>query len=301
MRDVFSPRKLRLESLEERALLAVMAGGFEQMAFLAAPTEEELWAVNAASESGEGICGFYDAQTVITTVAALNAADKSEKNYESYFDIDVGNLSSKPGSESTIYLDFDGHVTTDSYWTNRYGNRIVTPRFNLDGNAEKTSFTASERAVIYEVWLRVAEDFLPFDVNVTTVEPSVESFAAGRTQRVVIGGSNSDWYATSPSSTTGVSSVGTFANPGDRPNFVFSESIGGEAKSIAETVSHETGHALGLHHDGITENGSRSEYFSGKNDWGPLMGNPVVYGRISGCHEYGRRPSDYIFRNRISG
>lgn len=49
MRDVFSPRKLRLESLEERTLLAVVAGGMAPAAF-PAPTEASTWLVNTTDD-----------------------------------------------------------------------------------------------------------------------------------------------------------------------------------------------------------------------------------------------------------
>lgn len=41
------------------------------------------------------------------------------------------------------------------------------------------------------------------------------------------------------------------------------------AKYIWEAVSHETGHALGLFHDG-TINGNA--YYTGQGDWAPIMG-----------------------------
>ena len=50
------------------------------------------------------------------------------------------------------------------------------------------------------IWRSVAEDFAPFNVDVTTEDPGVEAlrkFGTGDTQwgvRVVIGGSSSDWY-----------------------------------------------------------------------------------------------------------
>src|SRR5262249_34596680 len=47
---------------------------------------------------------------------------------------------------------------------------------------------------------------------------------------------------------------------------------GGDEKYTADAISHEAGHTLGLHHDGI----GRSEYFaghgSGPTGWAPIMG-----------------------------
>ena len=195
-------------------------------------------------------------------------------------DIDITNLNSNPDSIYTIYLDFDGNTTTT--WTNNVneGASIVTPRFTIDGDTSKTSFTDVEKVAIYQIWQGVAEDFMPFDVNVTTAEPSQADFLAGRAQRVAIGGSNKDWYSKSASNTTGVSYIGSFSWHEDNPNFVFSECFidsnrtSVDAASLAATVSHEVGHALGLRHMGYYVNGKQHEYFGGANGWGPLMGNP---------------------------
>ncbi|MBO7708707.1 MAG: hypothetical protein J6S42_08520, partial [Thermoguttaceae bacterium] len=52
MKKNWSSRKLRLESLEERTLLAVIAGseGYQVSAELAAPTEAVTWVVNTADD-----------------------------------------------------------------------------------------------------------------------------------------------------------------------------------------------------------------------------------------------------------
>lgn len=46
-------RKLRVESLEERTLLAVVAGGLEQAAELIAPTGAQTWIVNTLEDPTE--------------------------------------------------------------------------------------------------------------------------------------------------------------------------------------------------------------------------------------------------------
>ena len=228
---------------------------------------------NTAPGKGGGIYNSFGTLTLTDSSVTRNYANVGGNIYDACRDadaeFDISNLSSKPDSLYTIYLDFDGHVTSNTSW-NRYndGGDIVSPRFALDGNTEKTSFSASEKAAIYDIWLRVAEDYMPFDVNVTTVEPSSVSFADGRSQRVVIGGKSGDWYG---SSVLGISYRSSFARAGDIPNFVFSGSIGYDINGIAVTVSHEVGHTLGLAHKG---KGKRS-YFSGLNGWGPIMGNPL--------------------------
>ena len=54
---------------------------------------------------------------------------------------------------------------------------------------------------IQTVWATVAEDFAPFNIDVTTVEPSVladnapPTDANGVAMRVAIGGKSTDWYS----------------------------------------------------------------------------------------------------------
>lgn len=84
----------------------------------------------------------------------------------------------------------------------------------------------------------------------------------------MIGGSSSDWYG---SGAGGVAFVGSFDSGSDTPCWVFPKAPGcGTAeKNIAEAVSHEAGHTLGLLHDGI-EGGT--SYYGGQGNWGPIMG-----------------------------
>jgi hypothetical protein len=184
-------------------------------------------------------------------------------------------LHSNAGAKHTIYLDFNGHTTTGTYW-NSYSNNqpIVTAAFDIDGNA--ASFSTTEHERIQAIWQRVAEDFLPFDVNVTTEAPPSDALIKSGTSdtawgvRVVVGGSSSDWFG---SSAGGVAYMGSFNWNTDTPVFAFENNLGnGHEKYTAEAISHEVGHALGLGHDG----GTGTEYFSGTGSgdtaWAPIMG-----------------------------
>ena len=78
-------------------------------------------------------------------------------------------LHSNPTASKTIYLDFNGHIIpSNSAWAASYnsGNAINAPALSLD--ADKTTFNNTELTLIQNIWQRVAEDFAPFDVNVTT-------------------------------------------------------------------------------------------------------------------------------------
>ena len=76
-------------------------------------------------------------------------------------------LNSNPGAPASLYLDFNGHF--EPVWGS-YTN-ITTPVYDIDG--DPTTFSDAELANIRAVWETVAEDYAPFNINVTTVEPSV--------------------------------------------------------------------------------------------------------------------------------
>lgn len=181
---------------------------------------------------------------------------------------DTFNLSSLPGSNFTIYLDFNGHTTTGTQWNSDFGQvSIVTPAYDTDGNVG--SFSLSEIEDIQRAWLRVAEDFAPFNINVTTAEPPVSDLIrtdASDTRwgvRVVCGVDTFDLTGTG-----GLAYLTSFNASTDTPAFVFNAGLIG----VAETISHEVGHTLGLSHDGT----SIDEYYfghgSGATGWAPIMG-----------------------------
>jgi PKD repeat protein len=176
-------------------------------------------------------------------------------------------LHSRPGSNRVIYLDFDGYVTTGSAWNG--GQPINSAPFSIDG--DPNSFNQQEQDVIQYVWQRVAEDYAPFDVDVTTQDPGDNAIIRSSASdlqygtRVVISPTN--WYGPGIG---GVAYVGVFSSYGTtyKPAFVFSAALSNSEKNIAEATSHEVGHNLNLNHDGT----SSSSYYTGHGDWAPIMG-----------------------------
>ena len=185
---------------------------------------------------------------------------------------DTFKLHSLRTATKRIYLDFNGHVTDDPSWT-RYNNNnpITTPAYSIDGSP---TFSDTELQNIQEIWARVAEDFSPFEVDVTTEEPGVNDLrntGGGDTRwgiRVVIG-ANTGWYEPAG----GVAFRGSFSADRDTPCFVFNTSI----IDITEAATHEVGHTLGLRHDAqLPENPDSNKYYAGHGtgltSWGPIMG-----------------------------
>lgn len=191
-------------------------------------------------------------------------------------------LHSKPGAARVVYLDFDGgSLLANNSWINYGLSTLLVPGWSLDGSA---SFSDSERRLIQEVWARVAEDYAPFDIDVTTEEPALGDLwrsAMNDTRfgsRVAFSSGSRIQSDICSGACGGVAWIGTFdavtAGETRSPAWVFPSSLGNRPKSMAEAASHEVGHNLGLSHDGTTS----SSYFGGTALWGPLMGSPYSSG-----------------------
>lgn len=181
------------------------------------------------------------------------------------------NLSSKPDANHTLYLDFDGQTVSGTGWQN--GGTFTINPYSVDADP---AFNQQELDNIRAIWERVAEDFAPFDINVTTQEPALEDLqnsGSGDNRwggRVIVGGS---WDDVLTSAAGGVAFLNSFNSSGDVPSFAFSETQGpNNLVVLTETISHEAGHMLGLVHDGDQSN----EYYSGHatpaGNWGAIMG-----------------------------
>ncbi len=153
-------------------------------------------------------------------------------------------LQSLPGATAVVYLDFDGEEDTFPSW-----GYI---------NAQPSGRSASQ---IFDVWRGIAEDFQPFNINITTVRAVYDAAPQGRRMHAIF----TPTTDASPGA-GGVAYVGSFNQTGHRVCWVFYSS----GKNAVEAGSHEIGHTLGLSHDGRT---SPSEsYYRGHNGWAPIMG-----------------------------
>lgn len=183
-------------------------------------------------------------------------------------------LHSRPGAPRTIYLNFKGATLTGTAW-NASGTTITALPFDLDGIPY--SFSTTELQRIQYIWQRVAEDYAPFDVNVTTeAVPADQITRTGSTDTVfgttVLITSSAGVYTCSCG---GVAYVGIFDDTSEfyKPALVFHDKLGpGNEKYVAEAISHEAGHNMGLSHDGTSVQGYYSGHGSGVTGWAPIMG-----------------------------
>ncbi len=172
----------------------------------------------------------------------------------------VPKLNSNPGASSTIFLDFDGQTVNSPYWNSG------TPFYATPSGLTSAKITTT--------FYQVAEDFNPFNINITT--DSTVYFAApiNKRQRIIVT-AYSSWYG----SAGGVAYVESFRWGLEIPGFVFANLLNYNEKNVGEAASHETGHTLGLYHQSLYDANCNFVYEynpgtgSGETSWAPIMGN----------------------------
>lgn len=192
-------------------------------------------------------------------------------------------LHSRPGSRRVIYLDFDGEQVCGTAW-NRGGllglSGLPCGRyagwFSANG---ADSFSKAQKRQIQEVWARVSEDFAVFDVDVTTERPSQSALTRSDpgdrsfgVHAVVSASTQARNSTCGGPGCAGVAYMSVF--PEHRANdarifWAFPNEIGNSPRLLADVLSHEAGHTLGLDHDGT----STKAYYGGHGIWAPIMGS----------------------------
>lgn len=182
---------------------------------------------------------------------------------------------SYPAAAAVIYLDFDGHVVNGTNW-------------NIDGPVYCGPSNLSGEQMA-EIFNRVAEDYRPFNLNVTTDSAVYEAAPIDQRMRVVFT-ITSAWYGVAG----GVAYTNSFSWANNTPCFVFTALHKYNIKNIAEAASHEAGHTLGLRHQAQYDSTCRkvSDYNSGTGSgvvgWAPIMG--VGYYRNTTTWHHGPNP-----------
>lgn len=211
-------------------------------------------------------------------------------------------LSSRPGAPYTLYLDFSG-FNFPGNWNNVTGDTPGNiPAYNGQAGA---TFTAAEQANIKNIWTRISEGYIGFNVNVTTVDPAV---AAGQnandTQRLqyydntiglmhtIIGNGVGNFFTNAGGvSYVDVLSAAQSGSNGLHTNFAFVNRLGGVGAfhNIATASEHEIGHALSLLHQADFNGSTRVNGYSTNNGSSliaPTMG--VSYSAARGAWRQGQ-------------
>jgi hypothetical protein len=253
-RNSLSPGQLRSNFLSDPTLLV---DAEDQLLYIEPLSEQADAAESAEAAAGAAAAG-------IDPAAALT-------------------LHSKPGSARVIYLDFDGQTVVNTAWNSKTGGACYADPYDSDG--VPGAFSQAELTAIAGVWARVAEDYAPFDVDVTTVDPGAAAITRTSqsdsrygtrvlvTRSVSVCPNGKTLYASvCTGGCGGIAYVGVFDQTGNhayyQPALVFQNGVGSGQKNVAEAAAHEAGHNLGLSHDG----NAASAYYSGHGSWAPIMG-----------------------------
>ena len=250
-RNALSARELRTNLLTDRSLLVDVNG---QLLYVEPPAPQ----VDEAESAPDPLAPAFDPSATFT-------------------------LHSRPGSRRVIYLDFDGHMVSGTAWDNGTGGPCFSDAYDTDG--VPGTFSPAELTAISGVWARVAEDFAPLDVDVTTADPGPDAITRSSpgdsrygtrvlitNSRTLCANGQTVYRSLCSGGCGGLAYVGVFDrwpnHANYQPAFVFQNGVGGGQKNIAEASSHEAGHTVGLSHDG----GPATSYYRGHGSWAPIMG-----------------------------
>lgn len=170
-------------------------------------------------------------------------------------------LQSKPAANKVMFLNYWGGTLSDSIWNDDYtsGEDIVYSPFSGDGDT--TAFSLDDRYRMWLGWREVAEDYAPFDVNITT-DFAVYNASLSENRSMIIATTSDAWFGAAG----GVANLDSFGNNYSGTGWAWNN----EPDTLGQTMSHEAGHQMDLSHDGA----SGTQYYAGHGDWGPIMGAP---------------------------
>jgi hypothetical protein len=185
---------------------------------------------------------------------------------------------SRPGAPNVLYLNFTGGNVSGTAWNDSLGRSSI-PAVAFSTDSDYDTFSDAEQLAIKRMWQRVAEDYSPFNIDVTTERPAV--FGTRSAEALITRNTDRDGSPNPSSSAGGIAYINVFGGSSYasfRPAWIYFNNLANSESYVAEAASHEVGHNLGLSHDGQS-NGTAyyRGHGSGDTSWGPIMG--TGYGR----------------------
>ena len=223
----------------------------ERKILLAAILGIALSTTNAQSNSEQlkiATCNFDNHQHQVPTNQKTNRGYIGNSNVTT----DVYALESRPGAPFCILLDFDGNGTDGKGVYRGFGNNLYQTVNPSDDYVQK-------------IWDHMADDFIAFNVNVTTNEAVFDSYQTSNKILAAFAEFGLPGWK-------GIAYVGSFGNGNAALIDVDMLPATNDAAVDARVGSHEVGHSLGLSHDG----GGGDPYYSGHGEYVPIMGSGSV-------------------------
>jgi hypothetical protein len=215
--------------------------------------------------------GIFYVESFVFNDSAADGAVSSEAPPALSFDPSKAfSLHSRPNAPNKVFLNFQGGVISGTAWSSTTLNAVP---YDSDGNP--AVFSDAERTVIADIWHSVAEDYAPFDIDVTTERPASFGPAVGHvmiTRDTDANGANMPAEGSGGVAYVNVWGSSNYATKYS-PAFVYYNNLGTSvAHYISEAASHEFGHNLSLSHDGTSTSGYYEGLGTGNVSWGPIMG-----------------------------
>lgn len=228
-----------------------------------------------------------------------------------------------PGCGNIIWLNVQGGVIQNTAWNNPYNGGLsiyhAPPYLSTTWGFGPRNFTNDERDGITLIWQRIASDYAPFKIDVTTEKPPSLNSTTGEIMFTSFMDANSNFMPgvkivnSQIKPPGGIAWVNKFGLNGwdyyqkyqyYSPALVYEQGF----EPDAEAGSHEMGHNLGLSHD----KPPNDDYYKGhcsnngitETCWGPIMGtgyNDNVTQWSKGEHPGGTQEQDdlEIISNKI--
>jgi hypothetical protein len=235
--------------------------------------DEEAAEVFRGIPQGDGAILFtqVDIGTFICVNYENNGVSTSQKTadisyYQSLTSLtykEVTSLQSRPGASKVLYIDYLAGSVSDTAWNTGDGAPETINYANYTYDTDANTFSLIDLQSMYAGWAETAEDYAPFDVNVTTDLSVFNAVAQINKSKIIATSTN--W-----ADSGGVAYVDVFGLRDDdfyNIGWTFNKGF----SSMGMTHSHESGHQMGLSHDGII-NGT--PYSPGAGNSGPIMGAP---------------------------
>lgn len=197
-------------------------------------------------------------------------------------------LASNPGGAVTVFLDLDGYTVSPG---NQWHELWEYPEMDVAIPGVVGARSARPVSEIFDVWVQVSEDFAPWDVNVTTIEPTGSDITRtdatdprfGITVVVAAGQAQAGHLWCGECLGTAVRDAVSFPpqvwDSYDIHAFVWDLPTLSPSM-LADAISHEAGHAFGLQHPGLANtdvydreatSDSDKGFYTPTEYWNPLM------------------------------